>query len=134
MGTHDPIMRIQPPLTPLCLDKRGSKPHYVCVCVCVCISLSTLVLHRASGKSFLGQTYHLHKCGHHTVARYGMEGRQTEADTHTNTSICMYYSWAKRAMQTLQNTDTKSQEHNLNMSIGLLIRDVSGFNVKLLIV
>ena len=31
-------MHIQPPLTPLCLDKQGQKPIvYVCPSVCVCV-------------------------------------------------------------------------------------------------
>ena len=146
---------IQPPLTPLCLDKCGSKPHcvclsvsvcvtvcvYVCVCVCVCVwlfvhqSLYIRVLHRASGKSFLGQTCHSNKCGHHTLARYFMDGRQTEWQQHTDMYIPHINT---ETMQTLQDTctDRNTQTHawsltgKVNGLIDFFARKLIRYNVK----
>lgn len=92
-----------------------------CVCMCVRISLSTLALHRACGKSFLGQTYHSRKCGHRRLARYAMDISQTERQTHKHTHLKTHLHPHHIATDTckLYKAHTNTQHDRVNGLIDL---------------
>lgn len=118
------------PVSPSLPLQAWVKIHYMCVYVCA--HQSTLVLPRASGKSFLGQTYHSHKCGHHasgTLCHGQQTERQRGRNTHTHTPHLQKY-----IKSLLDNHTEELLQHKFSLMalMGSLIfaRKLTGCHVK----
>jgi len=101
------------------------------VCLCVCITLSALVLHTASGKFFLGQTYHSHKCGHHRLAGHGRKP-DTEAHAQSHTQSHTYACPSHTHTVTCKICNTQRIAHRLTVLMGSSINaeNLIGRHVK----